>query len=280
MNLRGLLLPSAALLFLAVAVGGCGLFGGRSEPKPVTTATYRPFSADYRGVSLTRTSQHFDDQGTETRFGLRYFVHTNVAADSGSLTVAFSLDSIFLEENASAGISSAQVDSARGARFKATLAPTGRLTDFRNPTQSGSLARELADRLLETFFPAIPYKGAEAGATWVDTVHTEIAVNGMENDVRLVNQHAATAWRLKAGERALHIETTSVYTFTGSGSQAGRSFTIEGSGRRHIDRFISEEGRYLGLVSADTSDAEALIEDLDMVIPIHQTRVDTVSIVR
>ncbi len=280
MNLRELLAPSSTLLVLVMALGGCGLFGGSSEPKPVTTATYQPFSADYRAVSFTRTSQHFDDQGTETRFGLRYFVHTDVDDDSGSLTATLSLDSIILEENASAGISTAQVDSARGAEFKATLAPTGRLTDFENSNESGSLARELADRLLETFFPIIPDHGAEAGASWVDTVHTEMVANGLRNRVRLVNEHAATEWRLKAGERALHIETMSAYTFSGSGSQAGRSFTIDGSGRRHIDRFISEEGRYLGLVSADTSHAEALIEDLDMVIPIHQTRFDSVSIVR
>jgi hypothetical protein len=92
------------------------------------------------------------------------------------------------------------------------------------------------------------------------------------------SQHTATGWTDHAGERALLIRTFSVYDFSGSGSQSGRAFTLSGDGRRHLLRYIGEDGRYLGLVAADTSTGEARLTHLDIVIPIHQTRIDSLAI--
>lgn len=269
---------AATLMAVAVGVTACGLFKGNPQPELVTRASYQPSSVNYRGVSFGRTTQRFDEHATETQFGLQYFLRTEVIPAAGALEVTFSVDSILLLEGATGGISGAQVDSARGATFFARLTTNGRLTDFSGGESFGSLVGELADRSLKPFFPLIPDQGAEAGAVWVDTLETQMVVNGLDNHIRFVSEHAATEWTLHAGERALHIITVSNYTFNASGTQAGREFTIEGRGRRHIHRFLSEDGRYLGLVSADTSDGEAQLTDLDMMIPIRQTRIDSLSI--
>ena len=269
---------TATLAAVAVGVAACGRFKGNPQPELVTRATYQPSSVNYRGVSYGRTTQRFDEQATETEFGMQYFVQTDIIPAGDALEVTFALDSIVLIEGASGGISAEQVDSARGATFSATLAANGRLTTFSGGESSGPLAQELADRTLKRFFPLIPEAGAEAGAAWADTLETEMAVNGLDNSIRFVSDHAATEWTVHAGERALHIVTVSAYTFTASGTQAGREFTIEGRGRRHIHRFLSETGRFLGLVSADSSDGEARLLELDMVIPVQQTRIDSLAI--
>jgi len=257
---------------------GCGLFGGKTEPVTITRANYQPFGANFRGVSFGRTTQYFDEQPTDTDFGMEYFVRTDVEAMEDGLAATLVLDSALLFDGATAGIPQAQVDSARGTTFRAAMGQDGRLTDFTGGEMSGGLAQELADRVLETFFPILPARGAEAGDMWSDTVETQMVVNGLDNSIRLISEHSAIDWTLHAGERALHILTVTNYTFSGSGTQSGRAFTIDGNGRRHIHKYLSEGGRYLGLVSADTSDGEARITDLDMVIPIHQTRIDTLSI--
>ena len=269
---------SATLLAVAVGAAACGLLGGKPQPELVTRASYQPFGANYRGVSFGRTTQHFDEHSTETQFGLQYFVRTDVITAGQALEATFVLDSILLFEGATGGVSVAQVDSARGATFRANLGRNGRLRDFVGGEFSGGLARELADRVLKPFFPVIPDQGAESGAIWVDTLATHMVVNGLDNSIRLISEHSAIEWTLHTGERALHILTVSNYTFNGSGTQSGRNFTIEGRGRRHTHRYLSEDGRYLGLVSADTSDGEAHLTDMDMVIPIHQTRIDSLSI--
>jgi len=270
----------ALLLALPLLNSGCSLFGGSPDPEPVRRAYYQPFGASYRGVSYTQTRQNFDDNTTETDFGLRYFIRADVDSAESGLSVTLQLDSIAVDEGARGGVTQQQVDSAGGAVFQANLEPNGRLSNFYGGESSGGLASELADRILKRFFPIIPGHGAEVGAAWVDTLDSRMVVNGMENTVSLISEHTALDWTTHAGERALQIATMANYTFTGSGSQAGNDFTLEGSGRRHITRFISEQGRYLGLVSADTSDGEAQVPALGIVIPIQQTRNDSLKIIQ
>ena len=147
---------AATLMAVAVGVTACGLFKGNPQPELVTRASYQPSSVSYRGVSFGRTTQRFDEHATETKFGLQYFLRTDVIPAGGALEVTFAVDSILLLEGATGGISAAQVDSARGAMFHARLAMTGRLTDFGGGESSGSLVGELADRSLKSFFPLIP----------------------------------------------------------------------------------------------------------------------------
>jgi len=265
-------------LVLAVSISACGLLGGKPEPEVVTRTKYQPYGATYRGVSIGHTTQNFDEQATETDFGLEYFVRTNVLQVGGALEATFVIDSILLMPGASGGISLAQVDSARGATFKANLANNGVMSEFSGGDYSGGIARELADRALKPFFPLIPDQGVEVGAVWCDTLDTQMVVNGLDTSNRLISDHSALEWTQQAGERALHILTVAHYEFSGAGTQSGRAFTLDGSGRRHLHRYLSESGRYLGLVSADTSVGEARLLDMDMVIPIQQTRIDSLSI--
>ncbi len=266
------------LVTVSVGLAGCGLLGRKTEPVTIARTSYQPFGANYRGVSLGRTTQYFDEQPTETEFGLEYFVSTEVDTAGVGFVATMVLDSVLLFDGATGGVSQSQADSARGAAFRADMARDGRLADLAGGELAGGLARELADRVLRPFFPILPAGGAESGAVWADTIDAQIVVNGLENTIRLLSEHSAVAWTLHAGERALHIVTVSNYTFSGAGTQSGRAFTIDGHGRRHLHRYLSETGRYLGLVSTDTSDAEARITEMEMVIPIHQTRTDSLSI--
>ena len=269
---------SVALLLASGGVSGCGLSGGKPEPVTITRASYQPFGANYRGVTFGRTTQYFDDQPTETEFGFEYFVSAAVDTTGEQFVATLALDSVLLLAGATGGLSQAQVDSARGATFNASMARNGLLTDFTGGELSGVVAREITDRILKPFFPILPERGVESGDVWSDTVETQVVVNGLDNHVTQISEHAATDWAPFGGERALHIVTVSHYTFNGSGSQSGREFTIEGTGRRHIHQYLSEAGRYLGMVSADTSDGEARIADMELVIPIQQTRTDSLSI--
>ena len=249
------------------------------EPAPgVAAVRYQPYGAGYRGTTFTWVEQRFDDRATEIRFGLRYFLHAAVTGTQSPLEVEFVIDSIGLGGRPTAGISQAHVDSARGATYHATLSTAGRLSGFSGGEGAGSVATELTDRVLQQFFPLLPDEGVRPGARWADTVDSRMSINGIEHEVLLASSHEALQWTSHAGRRALHILSTSSYTFSGSGTQAGHTFTIEGRGRRHAHKYIGDDGRYLGLVSADTSEGEARVLDLDIVIPIRQTRVDSLSL--
>lgn len=268
----------ATVLVVAVAVSACGLLGGKPRPGLIMTINYGPFGGSFRGVSIARTTQHFDEHGTETDFGVEYFVRSNISQAQGAFEATFVLDSVLLLPGAAGGITEQQVDSARGVAFQATLAPNGRLTNFVGGETAGILGREIADRALKAFLPMLPERGVYAAARWADTVDTRMTVNGLDNSIHLINEHYATGWTVHAGHRTLRILSVSNYTFNASGSQSGRAFTVSGRGRRHIHSYVSEDGRFLGLVSNDTSIAEARLADPDFVIPIQQTRIDSLLI--
>jgi hypothetical protein len=241
-------------------------------------ASYQPHEVAYSGVTHGRVEQTFNNQLAESEFGLKYFLGVEVVQAQGALDVTFTLDSITEATGFPGGSITARIDSAAGAVFTARLARDGALEDFDGGSSSGSLVRELADRVFEQFFPRIPPTGAEPGMQWTDTLTSEATVGGVENTVQSTNQYRATEWTSFAGQQALHIEAISEYTFSGSGVQAGQDFTLEGQGRRHFHQYLSENGVFLGFVSADTANAEARLTDAGITIPVQQIRADTLSI--
>lgn len=265
-------------LILAVLIGGCAKKGGDEQPPPALVVVYQPHEAAYAGVTHGQVEQTFNNQVAESEFGLAYYLRTVVTGMQGDLEVTLSIDSITAVTGFAGGSLAARIDSARGAAFTAHLANNGALEDFSGGESSGSLVRELADRVLAQFFPLIPVTGAQPGMEWTDTVTSEATVGGVENTVQSVNHSRSIEWTAYAGEQALHIETVSDYTFSGSGVQAGQDFTLDGRGRRHSHQYLSAQGIYLGLVSADTAHAEAQLTTAGITIPVQQIRADTLSI--
>jgi hypothetical protein len=240
---------------------------------------YRPFTSTYYGVTQGKVQQEFNGQLAASDFGMRFYVSADVAASDENLQSVLVLDSVAQLAGLQGGIVQAQLDSARGATFTGLLSPDGALHSFVGGDSAGSLARELADRFLSRFFPRLPAGGAEPGSEWRDTVETKSRVSGAENSVLLFNHHQAVGWKLHRGERALQITTQTDYTFHGSGVLVGQDFTLQGEGRRHSTHFLAEDGRLLGSFAADTSEAEAHLTAAGLVIPVHQTRTDTLDIV-
>ena len=117
---------SVSLVMISTGIAACGLFGGKPDPVTITRATYQPFGADYRGVSLGRTTQYFDEQPTETGFGLEYFINADVVYAGDGLTATLVLDSVLLFEGATGGVPAAQVD-----RLDLASPPGGWLEQYR-----------------------------------------------------------------------------------------------------------------------------------------------------
>ena len=256
---------------------------GPKEPEVLTPEPprgYQPFSASYHGITHARIEQTYNNQAEVNNVRMHYYVAVEVAAADSQLNARLVLDSISEVEGIPHENLSARTDSARGVTYAGVLARDGSISDFGGGESGGSLAKELADRVIKPFFPLIPEHGAEPGVSWTDTLETVASLGGVENNVRSVREHRATEWTTYAGQPALLIETTSSYTFSGSGVQVGQEFTLEGQGRRHTSQYMGVDGRFLGLVSADTADAEANLKEAGITIPVHQTRADTLTIIQ
>jgi len=279
----GLLRPSLAVWHataLAALLAGCAKKGGTEEPAPSLLIGYQPHKAFYVGVTHGQVEQTFNNQIAASEFSLAYYLTVDVVKGEQELGVTLTIDSIADVTGFPGGSLDARIDSSFGTEFTGRLTENGTLEDFTGGESSGSLVQELADRVLQQFFPLIPGTGLGPDMEWTDTLTSEATVGGVKNTVQTVNHSRSTEWTTYGGERALHLETVSDYTFSGSGVQAGQDFSLDGQGRRHSHQYLGERGVYLGFVSADTAHAEAQLTNAGITIPVQQIRADTLSITK
>lgn len=267
-------IPYAGILAIALSSVSCAASPPASEAVPEISTSYAPFAGHYAGVSHRTIEQEFDGQVVTNESALRYFVSATVIPSEAGNAVTLVLDSVDVAGQ-SGPLSRAQLDSARGVGFTASLAPNGMLSDWQSDETAGSLAVQLADQYLRTFFPRLPDDGLSEGATWSDSIRTTAQVGGSDNEVRASRTHTATGWTEFAGTQALEIVTESHYSFTGSGMQVGQEFAITGTGTRHAKHYLTADGRYLGTIAADTSQAEAELAAAGINIPVRQIRADS-----
>jgi len=266
----------AAIAWLIASA--CAVTPQAEEPVPDARAKYQPFGASYRGVTHSRIEQTFNNQSDVTEVGMRYYVTADVIQSDSLLHATLTIDSITHVVASRAGTTGAQTDSARGVTYTGTLSQSGALSGLSGGDGGGSLAEELSSRLLARFFPVIPDDGVEPGVIWTDTLETSATLGGVENTVHTIRRHEATEWTNYGNHIALLIHTESDYSFSGAGVQVGQAFTLEGHGRRYSSQYLGADGRFLGFVSADTSEAEAHLTEAGIMIPVRQTRADTLTI--
>jgi hypothetical protein len=268
----------AAAVIVWMIASACGVTQKVEEAVPDEKTKYRPFGASYRGVTHARIEQTFNNQSDITEVGMQYFLTADVIPSDSVLHAALTIDSITNVVASQGAANSAQADSARGVTYTGTLFQSGRLSGLNGGDGGGSLAEELSSRLLTRFFPVIPDDGVEPGVIWTDTLETYATLGGVENTVHAIRRHEAAEWADYGDHPALVIYTTSDYTFSGAGVQVGQAFTLEGHGRRYSHQYLATDGRFLGFVSADTAEAEAYLTEAGIMIPVHQTRADTLTI--
>ncbi len=228
---------------------------------------------------MGQIEQEFNGQVIANQFGKEYFVTAEVVAATPTLSATLVLDSIINVRGSGSAASAEQAPAAWGTIFTGTLATTGEIVDFHGSSIVAGVAKELVDRLFKQFFPRIPRDGAEAGALWTDTLETTADVGGVRSNVHAVNNHSATGWVTHAGRRAFHIVSEAQYVFSGSGTQAGQEFTLEGKGHRVTHQYIGADGSYLGFTATDSAQAQAKLTQLGLVIPVRQQRFDTLTVI-
>jgi hypothetical protein len=213
----------------------------------------------------------------DLRYGLYLTATIAEPADSLGYPTTFAVDSIKVDS----GIQlppQINLAAARGYRVTGRLSPTG---EFTNPVPSDSGAAASLGNLLprfRSFFPRLPVGGVRPGDTWTDSTTVTDAPSGTTITTRSLNHRTATTWEDHGGIRALRLETTGTYQFSGAGEQGGAPFTIDGSGAGTGRQLLAIDGRYLG---GEARDSTTLTIDLPMqgiTIPRRQIARTTVTV--
>lgn len=277
MTRRYRLHPVYPAVLLAVACGG----GRRSpgnlpaptpappQPAPAVPPPGAPGLHFAPGTTryLVRQDVHIqqDFAGLPPTIDLKYALYLTATigtpGDSLGLPTTFTVDSIVVD---SASRLPPQVDlgAARGIRVTGRLVPTGEFIS--GPCDTSSAAASLGNLLprFRNFFPRLPAGGVVPQSAWTDSTMATDPANcsgGTALTTRSENRRAATTWEDRDGIRALRLETTATYQFSGSGDQSGSPFTLSGSGVGTGVQFVSSDGRYVG---GEVRDSSTLTIDL------------------
>jgi len=269
---------AAAVCALAACATPATTLPSPASPGPAAASpvVYAPGTARYRRASHLYVEQEVGGQTQHINEVLVYFVSATLARQGDRMTLSLTVDSVPRYE--AGGPASGLAERARGASFTGDLAPNGEIISLGGGDSSNKLVQQLAEDF-RTFYPRVPSTGVEPGSRWTDTTETTSRSGGLPLTVVAVSRHEALMPADSGAERALPIRTFTTYSFSGSGSQGGQAYSVEGEGRRLTTKRLSVVGRYLGMVAADTSSYTISLRGLDVSIPGRQTRADTLSII-
>jgi len=196
--------------------------------------------------------------------------------DSTGFQAGFTIDSVTVDSG-SQFPPQVNMAAAKGFRVTGRLTPTG---EFTNPMPSDSSAAASLGNLLprfRSFFPRLPANGVRPDTTWTDSTTTTEVTGGSTITTHVLSRRAATTWEDRRGVRALRIDISATYQFSGTGEQGGATFTIDGSGMGTGIQYLAADGRFLG---GESHDSTTLTIDLPLqgiTIPRRQTAHTTVT---
>jgi hypothetical protein len=261
---RYLLLLSTAG-FAAACSGGYSTPGTGAAPTPAAPGAVAPAPTTKALQLVPGTMRYLVHQdvhiqqeytGLPPTIDLRYGLYLTAAiaapTDSLGFPTTFTVDSIKVDS----GIQmppQINLSAARGYRVTGRLSTTG---EFTNPVSSDTGAAASLGNLLprfRSFFPRLPAGGVRPGDTWTDSSTATDSPGGTTITSRSLNHRTATTWEDRGGTRALRLEGTGTYQFSGAGEQGGAPFTIEGSGAGTGWQLLAIDGRYLGGEARDST---------------------------
>lgn len=235
--------------------------GVLAEPEVVVTSEGRGREIEYEAGPATRyrvdrfdtVTVHMPDGSQQQQAFARsawLSVLTAGRDDSDSLSAEIVLDSLAV--SGMVAVPAASLDSAKGTRWTATIAPNGRLV---NPTADRSSAGgDQVGSLLQLLFPLLPGESIRAGARWTDTTDMPTKVDAFDVQEQAVSQHAAFEPSVRGDGTVLPIQTTATFSRQGTATQGGQSMQMEATGSRRFTQYLALDGVPAGLEGSETID--------------------------
>lgn len=270
----------AAVAFALAACAGTGAAptqGARPSGDGTAPVRFATDTAYYRVASHLVVEQEVGGQTQHSGLELVYYLRVRIARQGDRLRATLALDSV--PRYSGSGAVDPTVSAVRGTVFQGTLTPTGELADFSGGDSSVRFVRELTTEL-KNFFPRVLAAGALPGQRWVDTTEQQATSSSVPLTIHFVGEHEVGEPGEHPSRPALPIRSRIDYTFSGTGSQGGQEFRVEGTGHRLVTEYLALDGRYVGLTAADSSTFTIALPAVGMTIPGRQMRADTVTVVR
>jgi hypothetical protein len=169
------------------------------------------------------------------------FVTVTLADSAGGKAIRVVIDSI--KGDSATPISSAVLDSARGAEFHGFVAKSGKPSGLQ-PSGNAAAATQIQG-LLSDFFPWTK-AGLKVGDSWTDTTAKTNSTGADSVTVRRVSAYQATASETRESRKAVRVTQNFRSSVSGTQPTPNGSARIEGTGTGSGSYYVGVDGRYLG----------------------------------
>ena len=178
------------------------------------------------------------------------WIDTRTSPETGGYHLVLTLDSL---EVAVSGIPLLQpaLDSARGTRWTAHLAPDGTLSSVETDRES-SVARQFA-AMLRYLYPPVPSGEVRSGTTWTDSVTVPTRAQNFDVQEAGRTDYMVSGPAVHGDETVLVIGGNGTFTRTGSGSQYDQPMPYQSSGQRRVPFYLTTDGAPAGAEGTETS---------------------------
>lgn len=241
------------------------------DPEPPPAVALSAGTLRYALTGHRRVQQTVHGQTIITNATARLVLAVSLTGTDSGLAAEVLVESVTLEGDAG-GMGAAAAVS--GARITGHLGSRG--SRF---IRSGDTApHELLDQLtlsLHELLPVLPPGGALAETSWTDTTAVTGRAAGLPVTVTSQATSQAEAWDRRDGTAVLALRRSATYTLDGEGDPTGAWIMLHGEGANHTRHLLDPAGAVVLAVCADTLRADIEVGGTGQIIPIVQTRTDT-----
>jgi len=261
-------MPLRPLLLLALAACRPAI---PPDPVPPPAVALSAGTVRYTLTDHRRIQQTVHGQTIVTEVAARFLFEVSLTGTDSGLAAQVLVESATVEGDVG-GMGAA--GAADGARITGHLGSRG--SGFRR--SDGEAPHELLDQLtlnLHDLLPALPPGGVLAETTWTDTTAVRGRAAGLPVTVTSRATSRAEAWVPTDGGHVLPLRRSVAYTLEGQGDPTGTWIVLRGQGASHIRHLLDPAGAVVLAVGVDTLRADIELGGAGLLIPVVQTRTDT-----
>ena len=191
------------------------------------------------------------DSSTQTQaYRWSAWIDTRTSAETNGYHLVLTLDSL---EVTVSGVPLLQpaLDSARGTRWTAHLAPDGKLSSLETDRQS-SVARQF-ESMLRYLYPPVPGGEVRSGTTWTDSATVPTRAQNFDVQETGRTDYIVTGPAVHGDETVLVIGGNGTFTRTGTGSQYDQPMQYQSSGQRRVLFYLATDGTPAGAEGGEAS---------------------------
>ena len=155
------------------------------------------------------------------------------------------------------------------------ISTLGKVYSFQLPTVDDGMGGQSFEGF-RSFLVRFPSAAVKPGLAWTDTTELKNSANGADLTTQVISTNKVVGDTTVNGEKAWKVQRTAAITTSGSGSQGGQAFVIEGKGTGTSTEYVSVKGVYLGSNGSQNADMTISVPGAGMTIPM--TRVATTKV--